>query len=157
MPASLPLTVWDRKEGEKRETERERERRGNTGKGSRVRSLSSWLSSFCSNHWMYNPFQFQYSEEVVYRFPPLFAKDTFRPFGPQILNSQIESPFLTGKLLFWTIFPMWISEFADKKSANNEGCLYAHTAYSFVRPMVVRWKIKIMFRKNIQTGVFSWY
>ncbi len=60
----------------------------------------------------------------IYRFPSLFAVDTFRHFGPRILNSQIKSPFLTEKLLFWTIFPMWISEFADKKSANNEGCLY---------------------------------
>ncbi len=42
----------------------------------------------------------------------------------KIWNSQIKSPFLTGKLSFRTIFLMWISEFADKKSANNEGRLY---------------------------------
>ncbi len=52
-----------------------------------------------------------------YRFP-------FRHFGPRILNLQIKSSFSTGKLPFWTIFPMWIGEFADKKSVNNEGRLY---------------------------------
>jgi len=64
---------------------------------------------------------------LQYRFPSLFAVDTFRHFGPWILNSQIKSPFLTRKLPFWSILSMWISEFADKKSANNEGRLYLVT------------------------------
>ncbi len=59
-----------------------------------------------------------------YRFPSLCAVDTFRHFVAQILKSQIRSPFLTGKLSFWTNFPMSISEFADIKTANNEGRLY---------------------------------
>ncbi len=53
------------------------------------------------------------------RFPSLFAVDTFRHFWPQILNSLVKSPFLTGKLSFWAIFPMWIFEVADKKSAST--------------------------------------
>ncbi len=40
----------------------------------------------------------------IYRFPSLFALDRDRHFGPRILNSQIKSPFLTRKLLFWTLF-----------------------------------------------------
>ena len=32
---------------------------------------------------------------LKYRFPSLFAVDTFRHFGPQILNWQIKIPFLT--------------------------------------------------------------
>ncbi len=52
-----------------------------------------------------------------------------RHFGPRILNSQIRSPFSTGKLSFWTIFSVWISEFADKKSSNNEGRLYFESGF----------------------------
>ena len=60
------------------------------------------------------------------RFPSLFAVATFRHYGQRILNAQIKRPFLTRKLSFWTNFEMWISKFADKKSENNEGCLYDH-------------------------------
>ena len=45
-------------------------------------------------------------------------------FEPWILNSQIKRSFLTRKLPFLTNFEKWISEFTDKKSANNKGCLY---------------------------------
>ena len=38
--------------------------------------------------------------------------------------------FLTRKLSFWTNFEMWISEFAYKKSANNEGHPYCQTRYN---------------------------
>ncbi len=64
------------------------------------------------------------TSKLVYRLPSLFAVDTFRHFWPRILNLQIKSPFLTGKVSFQVIFQMWISEFADKKSANNKGRLY---------------------------------
>jgi hypothetical protein len=40
----------------------------------------------------------------IFMFPPLFAVDRDRHFGPRILNSQIKSPILTGKLLSWTLF-----------------------------------------------------
>ena len=61
----------------------------------------------------------------VYRFPSLFAVHTFRHSELQILILQIKSPFLTRKLLFLPNFEMWISKFADKMSANNEGRLYS--------------------------------
>ena len=43
-------------------------------------------------------------KHTAYRFPSLFAVDMFRHFGPRILDSQINSPFLTRKLTFWTNF-----------------------------------------------------
>ncbi len=39
---------------------------------------------------------------LLYWIPSLFEVNTFRHFG--ILNSKTKSPFLTGKLSFWTIF-----------------------------------------------------
>ncbi len=60
---------------------------------------------------------------MLYRFPTLFVEDTFRHFGPLILNLQIKSPFLTRKVSFCS---MWIVEFAYKKSANIVGCLYSN-------------------------------
>ncbi len=45
-----------------------------------------------------------YNRVSLYRFPSLFAVDTFRHFGPRILNSQIKSPYLTGKLSFFDLF-----------------------------------------------------
>ena len=56
----------------------------------------------------------------VYRFPSLFLVDTFRHFGPQILNSQIKRQFLTMKMLFWTNFVNVNKQICRKKSANNE-------------------------------------
>ncbi len=49
-----------------------------------------------------------------------FSVDTFHHFGPRILNSQIKRPCLTRKMSFEPFLPIWISEFADKKSANND-------------------------------------
>ncbi len=43
-------------------------------------------------------------DKLKYRFPSLFAVDTFRHFGPRILNLQIKSQFLTRKLSFLTNF-----------------------------------------------------
>ncbi len=37
--------------------------------------------------------------------------------------ADIRSIFV-WKIVIWTIFPMWIGKFADKKLANNEGRLY---------------------------------
>ncbi len=48
--------------------------------------------------------QQNYDQHYEYRFPSLFAVDRDRHFGPRILNSQIKSPILTEKLLFWTFF-----------------------------------------------------
>jgi hypothetical protein len=64
----------------------------------------------------------------MYSFPSLFAVDTFRHFGPRILNSQIL--FWRKNWHFGLFFPMWIIKFADKKSANNEGCLYHFNSFS---------------------------
>ncbi len=54
------------------------------------------------------------STSNYYRFPLLFAIDTFRQFGPRILNLQIKSPFLTRKLSFRTI----------SSNANKRICRY---------------------------------
>ncbi len=62
----------------------------------------------------------------LYRYPSLVAVDTFRHFGPRILNSQIKRPFLTGKLSFFPFLSMWMFEFADKKSANNLQFRFEH-------------------------------
>ena len=77
----------------------------------RFKQIVQWLSS---------TFTRVESTSLIYMFLSLFAVDTFRHFGPRILNMQIQSPFLTRNLSYLTNFEMWISEFADKKSANNE-------------------------------------
>ncbi len=59
----------------------------------------------------------------------LFAVDTFRHFGPRILNLQIKSSFLNINCHFGSFFLMWLSVFTDKKSANNEGLQYFLTFF----------------------------
>jgi hypothetical protein len=59
-----------------------------------------------------------------YRFPSLFAVDTFRYFGPQILNSQIKVYFWQKNESFWPFLPIRTSKVSDKKSTNNGGRLY---------------------------------
>ncbi len=75
------------------------------------------------------------------RFPVLFAVDMFRHFGLWILNSQIKSLFLTVKLSIWTIFPMCITKFWDKKSANNE-CRHIYFTM-FLRNRIINYCIVI--------------
>ena len=72
------------------------------------------ISSFARSCEISNPIH-----AFWYRFPLLFAVDTFSHLWPRILNSHITSPFLTRKLSFLTNFEMWISKFADEKSANQ--------------------------------------
>ncbi len=52
----------------------------------------------------------------IYRFPSLFAVDTFHHFGPQILKLQIKSPFFTGKICI-------LDYFSQCEFAYNEGRL----------------------------------
>ncbi len=84
-----------------------------------------WTTITCQ-HWLQfrGPDGGRYTHVWLYRFPS-FAVDTFCHFGPRILNLQIKSPFLTRILSFLTILTMWMSEFSDKKSANNVGRLYS--------------------------------
>jgi hypothetical protein len=60
-------------------------------------------------------FTVPYLTNSVYRFPSLFGVGTYRHFGQRILNSQIKSPFLTGKLSIWTIFPIVNKQIRRKK------------------------------------------
>ncbi len=64
---------------------------------------------------------------LKYRFPSLFAVDTFHHFTLRILKSQIKRPFWLENCHFGPFLSMWISKFAFKKSANNVGSLYCQT------------------------------
>ncbi len=93
--------------------------------------------------------------KIQYRFLSLLAVDTFCHFGPLNMNSQIKSPFFTGKLLFWTGFPTWISEFWDKKSANNVGSLYDTSQMSRgdPRPLQLRRSAKVWKTENYDSAL----